>query len=99
MTPEERELLKETAELTKENNRMLRGIRRGARFSSFLRLVYWLIVLGGAIWLWNFLSPYLAIMAKGYNDIQKGIQSVNTATDKINNTLPDFGKLFGGGNK
>jgi hypothetical protein len=95
MTPEERELLKETAELARDNNKILRGIRRGARFNSFLRVIYWLIILGGAIWTWNFIAPYLAIMAKGYNDVQKGIQSVNTATDKINNSLPDFGSFFG----
>lgn len=98
MTPEERELLKKTAELAEENNHILRGIRRGARFSSFLRIVYWMVILGSSIWLWNFLAPYIAIVSEGYNDIQKGINSVNTATDKINNSLPDFSSFFGGKN-
>ena len=96
MNPEERELLKKTAELCEENNKILRSMRRGARFSSFLRIIYWLIILGGALWLWNFMSPYFAILAKGYTDIQKGIQGVTTATEKINNTLPDFSSFFGG---
>ena len=48
MTPEERELLTQSIKLAEENNKMLRGIRRSARVASFLRVIYWLIIIGTA---------------------------------------------------
>jgi len=83
MTPEEKELLKETAELARENNKILRGIRRSNRVSTFLRVVYWVIILGSAFGAYYYSKPYIDAIIKSYNGMQENIQSVKNITNKL----------------
>lgn len=83
MNPEEKQLLQETAELTRENNKILKSMRRGARFASFLRFIYWAVILGGAVASYYFIQPYLNAVINGYNEIQKGVSNVKSVSDKI----------------
>jgi hypothetical protein len=92
MNPEEKQLLQETAELTKENNKILKSMRRSARLSAFLRFVYWAVILGGAVASYYFIQPYLNAVVNGYSEIQKGISDVKGVSDK----LPDLSSWFGG---
>jgi hypothetical protein len=89
MTPEEKELLRETAELTKENNKILRGIRRSNRVSTFLRLVYWIIILGSAFGVYYYTQPYIDAVVKSYNGMRENIQSVKNITTNLP-ALPDW---------
>lgn len=59
MSPEEKKLLEETFEFAKENNKMLRQIRRAQKWASFLRAVYWLVIIGLGIGTFYFLEPYI----------------------------------------
>ncbi len=83
MTPEERELLKETAKLTKENNKILRGIRRNARFATIMRIIYWTIIIGGLVLSYYAIQPFIAPMIKGYSDIQNSLGTIKNTTAKI----------------
>jgi Ni,Fe-hydrogenase I cytochrome b subunit len=83
MTPEERELLTKSIEISEENNRMLKSIRRSARFSSFLRTIYWLIILGTAFGTYYFLKPFIDPIVKGYKGMQENIESVRNATSNL----------------
>lgn len=49
-------LLKETHDLAKENNKLLRRMERNALISFFFKILIWLVILGVPIF---FLSPYL----------------------------------------
>ena len=71
MTPEEKELLEETARLVKENHKILKGIRRSAR------------ILGSAFGTYYFLQPYVNVIVKSYNGMQQNLQSVKDATAKL----------------
>ncbi len=98
MNPEERELLNRAIKLSEENNKMLRSMRRSARFSSFIRLIYWIIIVVAAFSAYFFVKPYLDAAIKGYVEMQKGIQTVSNVTNK----LPEFPSLpswLGGENK
>jgi hypothetical protein len=92
MTPEERELLTKSIKLSEENNRILKGIRRGARISSFLRLLYWLLILGAAFGTYYFVQPYLDAVIKSYNQMQKGIETVTNVKTKLP-TIPEMPAL------
>jgi hypothetical protein len=83
MSPEDKELLRETAELVKENHKILKSMRRSARFASFLRLVYWLIILGSAFSAYYFIKPFIDPVVNGYNSIQQNIQTVKDTTAKF----------------
>lgn len=94
MTPEEKELLKETAELTKENNKILRSMRRSARWSAFFRLVYWLVILGGAVGTYYLIQPYINTLIKSYQDLQSGLSTVKNIPARF----PVISSFLGGNN-
>ena len=89
MTPEERELLTQSIKLAEENNKMLRGLRLRARISSFLRIIYWLIILGITFGAYYFIEPYVNSMIKSYNDIKSNVENVKNVTTNIP-SLPDW---------
>ena len=83
MTPDERELLTQSIKLSEENNKMLRGMRRSARFAAFLRIVYWIIIIGSAITSYYFIKPFIDPLIKGFSTVQQNIQSVKDTTAKV----------------
>lgn len=87
MTPEERELLTQSIKLAEENNKMLKGIRRSARVASFLRVIYWLIILGTAFGSYYFIQPkvqpYIDAIVRNYNGMKSTVDSVKSVTDKL----------------
>jgi hypothetical protein len=83
MTPEERDLLTQSIKISEENNRILKSMRRSARFASFLRIVYWVIILGSAFSAYYIIKPFIDPLIKGYNSVQENIQSVKDATNKL----------------
>lgn len=69
MDPKEKDLLARTFEYAKENNKILRSMRRSMRVGSFLRVVYWLIAFGVAVWLYYLLQPFLNALMSVYGDL------------------------------
>ncbi len=90
MTPEEKALLLKTAETVKENNTMLRKMRRGARVRAVLHLFYWLVIIGLSFGAYYFLEPYIAQIEKIYSGLRGDIDNVRGTAD----ALGDFGKLL-----
>lgn len=92
MTPEERQLLKDTAELVKENHQILKSMRRSARIASFMRALYWIIILGSVFGTYYLIQPYINAIVEGYAGMKQNVESVKGLTDK----LPDVLNLLGG---
>ena len=90
MTPEEKALLLKTAETVKENNMMLRKMRRGARVRAVLHLFYWLVIIGFSFGAYYFLEPYIVQIEKIYSGLRGGIDNVRGTAD----ALGDFGKFL-----
>lgn len=90
MTPEEKGLLFKTAELTKENNALLRAMRRGARIRGVLHALYWVVIVGLSFGAYYFLEPYIAQVQNIYQGIQGDIDNVRGTA----NSLGDFGALL-----
>ncbi len=56
-----KELLEENLRLAKENNRMLRSMRRAARLSFVGRIIFWLILLGVPAYLYiTYVAPVMS---------------------------------------
>jgi len=87
MTPEERELLTQSIKLAEENNKMLRGIRRSARVASFLRVIYWLIIIGTAFGAYYAIQPrvqpYLDAIIRNYSGMKDTLDSIKNVTNRI----------------
>lgn len=86
MTPEERELLTRSIKLSEENNKMLRGLRRRARISSFLRTIYWLIIIGTVVASYYAIKPYVAPMLKVFNSTKTNVDMVKDTLTKISSS-------------
>ena len=83
-------LLVKNIKLAEENNQLLLGMRRSARWAAFFRLVYWLVILGGLGVSYYFVQPYLMTVLNTYEQIQGGVNEIK----KQQNNFPDIGKVF-----
>lgn len=59
MSPEDRKLLEKTYNLAKENNGMLTSMRRAQLIGRFVRVAYWLIIIGIGSFALKALQPSL----------------------------------------
>jgi len=83
-------LVKENLELTKENNEILKKIRRGAIWGRVFRVLYWIVILGAMFGAYYILQPFMDKLIEAYNNLMGGVENVQN----IGNSLPDFSSLF-----
>lgn len=69
MDPKEKDLLERTFEYSRDNNKMLKKMRTSARFWSFMRIVYWAVIIGGAIGVYYYIQPYLDNLLDIYKQV------------------------------
>jgi len=67
--------LDELLEITRENNQILRSMRRAQRWSSFFTLVYWALILGSIFGTYYYFQP----------TIQKYMKTFETSIGIIQN--------------
>jgi hypothetical protein len=78
MSPEERELLEESVELSKENNEILRSMRRSQRIGNIMSFLYWVFIIGTAFGAYYFLQPYVDQIMEVYGGAKNAINQVKT---------------------
>lgn len=94
MDDEIKRLLKKNLELTKENNRLLRKMRRSAIIGNVLRIIWWSILVGAPIILYYyFLQPYVDQFSETYQGVQSGVKNLQNVGDKLP-SFPGFGWLL-----
>ncbi|MBI3306056.1 hypothetical protein HYZ82_02910 [Candidatus Nomurabacteria bacterium] len=76
MSPEERELLNRSVALAEENNQILRSMKRGQRWASIMRTVYWVFIIGSAVGAFYLLQPYIDSVKGLYQDVSNGLNSL-----------------------
>ena len=59
MEPESKAKLDEVYKLVKENNEILKYMRKSQRLSQIMRIIYWLVILGTAFGAYYFIQPYI----------------------------------------
>ena len=86
--------LDELLELTRDNNKILRGLRRVQRWSSFFTFVYWAVILGSILGTYYYLQPqiqkYINLFqtsAGTLQKIQQGVSNIPTDTQAIRNLV------------
>ena len=68
MSPEERELLEKNVALAEDNNKILHSIRRSMRLARIMTYIYWILIIGFAIWSYYLIQPYLDQAIKLYGN-------------------------------
>ncbi len=86
MDQETKELLRESIEISKENNEMLKKMVRAQKWTNIYRVVYWSIIIFSSVGAYYFIQPYLSSMVNlytnGVSDISNISNSLNIKTDK-----------------
>jgi hypothetical protein len=76
MEPEEREMLKKALELAQENNEMLHGIRRNMFWGRVARTVYWIVIIGAAVGIYYYITPYIDSAVNAYGNVKIDLKSL-----------------------
>ncbi len=77
MTPEERRLVQETLDIARENNNILRKMRRGQFFSNIIQSLKWIVFIIISIYSWLLIQPYFERIIETYSQVQDAANSVN----------------------
>jgi hypothetical protein len=83
--------LEEVYQLAKENNQMLKAMRRDAFVKGILGMVWWIFLLVVLPYIsWLFIQPYL----KTVIDAAQGVQATQNSVNAQLQGLPDFDALL-----
>jgi len=94
MTPEERSLLERTHKLAEENNEILHSIRRSNRFSTVMRVSYWVLIIVFSFGAYYFIQPYLETMLGAYGQVQGGLQGIQGNMNTAQNAASSLRDLL-----
>lgn len=78
MDPDERKMLQEAVELSRENNKIVRKMWRLAQWGRAIKAVYWIILIGITIGAFYFLQPYVETLQGVYGTIGDAQEQVRT---------------------
>ena len=87
-------ILRQTLELTRENNKILHRMRRSAFIGSILRIVWLAVIIGLPVYIYFvFLQPYLTSLNEAYQGFQADVEGYGEIPESVRNF---FEKLPGG---
>lgn len=80
MDEEAKTLLRRNLELARENNRLLKKIRRNGIIANIMRLVWWAVIIGIPVFLYYYVfQPYLAELSTAYQGVSDGVSGAQDA--------------------
>jgi amino acid transporter len=91
MTPEEKRLLEETVELSRENNKILKKMRRGMFIGNIIGSLKWILLIIFTIWSWVLVQPYFESILNMYSQVQETSQTVNEFKTQTNTAWDSSG--------
>ena len=95
-----KEQVQENRRLIEENNKILKKISRNLAISTWIKIAYWVVILGVAFGSYYLIQPYLDAITGTYNDVRDGVNSAQQFNEKakdagsIEGILDTFGDLL-----
>jgi len=71
METEEKKILEENLEISKESLKILKGIRRANRLNMAFKILYWLVILGAVAGVYYFVEPYIKSAMGAIQQVQQ----------------------------
>ncbi|OHA20038.1 MAG: hypothetical protein A2836_01530 [Candidatus Taylorbacteria bacterium RIFCSPHIGHO2_01_FULL_45_63] len=87
MDPDEKQLLSETYELAKENNEILKKMRRVSRWAIAFRVFYWSVIILLSLGAYYLIQPYIDQLRgvySGFGDQIDTIRNVGETAGGLN---------------
>ncbi|HEY4502716.1 MAG TPA: hypothetical protein VJH21_02700 [Candidatus Paceibacterota bacterium] len=77
MGPEARDLLEENLRLTKENNRLLRKLKRAQTISTIFKIIWIAVLIGVPLVLYVYvIEPYYQEVQTRYDELQQRVEAI-----------------------
>lgn len=90
--------MNELYELAKENNHMLRTMRRNAMIGGIVKFIFWIIMLVVLPYVtWLYIQPYVEGALHTYQSVQGKANSITTGTNADVSQIQDLLKKITGG--
>lgn len=86
----EEKKLDELIEIEKENNTMLRKMRRSMVWSQWMTVIYWLFIIGGLGWAYYAFQPYVREYISLYDTLTKTIRSIDAESRSLPSNLKNI---------
>ncbi|MDO8492964.1 MAG: hypothetical protein Q7S19_00230 [bacterium] len=83
--------LGELLELTRENNKILRGIQRSARVNKVFKFIYWGLIIGSFVGTYYYIQPYFNLLLNLYSQAGSTLSDIQ----KKASSIPDLSKTPG----
>jgi len=77
--------LQEILELSRENNHLLKGVHRRARWGMFFWILRWALVLGILFGAYYYIEPFVQSASDTYNRTTDSIRRLQATGDNITN--------------
>jgi len=90
MEPELKKMMRENLELSQENNKLLRKMRRSILWGRLFNIVYWLVIIAAMFGAYYVLQPFIEGLLGAYQSLLSGAEAVQGVGDSLSN----FGGLF-----
>lgn len=91
MDPETRRLLEDNLELSKENNEMLRKMKRSMLVSTVVRSFYWIVIIGSAVGAYYAFQPFFENLWGVFDSIFAQVKKFGD----LGGSFPDLNALMG----
>jgi hypothetical protein len=69
MDLEDKKIIRENFKVARENQEILKKMRRGQLFGNITRIFYWMIIIGASFGTYYFLQPYIDVLKSFYMSI------------------------------
>lgn len=92
MDQEDRDLMEEVLELSRENNKILHKLHRAAIIGRIGKIIYWVVIIGSMFGVYYFFQPLVENLMDTYNSVLGGFSK----TQDVIGSLPGLNKLGGG---
>jgi len=91
MTPEERKMLQESLDLSRDNHAILKKMRRGQLIGNVIGSLKWILLIIFTIWSWVLVQPYFESVMNTYTSIQEASNNVNEFKTSTNTAWDSSG--------
>ena len=86
--------LNKVLDLVKENNKMLRKIRRGQKRSQIVRIAYWLIIIGISVGAYYYIQPYINMLQDFTGEARDTLDNIKNIQNEAGNAVDNIRDLF-----
>lgn len=69
-------LLQKNTKIVGDNNRLLRSMHRSMQWGRFVRVIYWVIIIGSALGVYYYVEPIIGSLRGGVDSAFSGLEKL-----------------------